>query len=106
MNGKCERVWGMIIAGTMEERQQRRLGKSVPVWKRLVPEELRTPCLKCNGIARKDSISRSHSLESRYCEECRFGWEYDGARMTYGCEIWKTLPSGLLPVFWEKEVFG
>lgn len=97
----------MLIAPTMQEVQQRRLAKNISKSRRLVPEERRTPCLKCNAIAEKDSMSRERNFNvTRYCPDCGFNWEqtYDGV-MTYGDgDTRHTLPCGLFPVFWEKEV--
>lgn len=98
----------MLIGPTMEEVQHRRLAKSVSKSRRLIPEDRRTPCLKCNAPAEKDSMFRSHTFNvTRYCHECGFGWEqtHDGV-MSYGDkdDTWHTLPAGLFPVFWEKEV--
>ena len=96
----------MIIAGTMEERHFKRLAKSIPKSRVLIPEEVRTPCLKCNGIARKDRMYRSHGSDSGYCDECSFGWEIDdNGRMIYGSQLgsWRVVPAGLFLVIWEKE---
>ena len=98
----------MIIAGTMEERQVNRLKKSMPKSRLLIPEHLRTPCLRCNGVAKMDNVWRMSYGDSgsRYCDECGFGWEYRRGIMSHSGGkdgFWTTIPRGLMPIWWEKE---